>query len=208
MAVVYTLLAIRWIVSRTSRTLPCIIMLYRRSRKKFTSGYVSSTSGSLTGNPPLSVATDRQTLPVSITRIPETPFPQPQTTPLVSDRSPPPLPGRSPPLPDRSRKLVFPDPPTVSVGSDDHQLDVTPMKPPPPPLRNMLLLHRDHRACHSRRSQDALMPKQNSPVRVVAQGCPQLPPNSTTRPRTTLICLILRPLPDQTWIHHNTNPQL
>ena len=110
--------AIRWIVSRTSPTLPCIIMLYRRSRKKFTSGYVSSTSGSLTGNPPLSVATDRQTLPVSITRIPETPFPQPQTTPLVSDRSPPPLPGRSPPLPgrspplpDRSRQLVFPDPP-------------------------------------------------------------------------------------------------
>jgi len=103
-------------------------MLYRRSRKKFTSGYVSSTSDSLTGNPPLSVATDPQTLPGSITGIPETespesspqsrtasqapPFPQPQTTPLVFDRSPPPLPYRSPPpLPDRSRQLVFPDPP-------------------------------------------------------------------------------------------------
>ena len=117
-------------------------MQSRRSRKKFTSGYVSSTSDSFTGNPPLNVTTDQQTLPVSITGITETespesspqsrtaspapPFPQPQTIPLVPDRSPPPLPDRSPPLvsvrsppplpvrspppvSDRSRQLVFPD---------------------------------------------------------------------------------------------------
>ena len=83
-------------------------MLPRRSRKKFTSDCASSTSDSLTGNPPLNVAT--------ITGIPEVESPesspQSQKAPPVPDRSPPPLPDRpTPPLPDRYRQLVFPHPP-------------------------------------------------------------------------------------------------
>ena len=115
-------------------------------------------------NPPLSVVTDRQTLPVSITRIPETeppksspqsrtaspspPFPQPQITPLVSDRPPPPLPGRCPPsLPDRSQQLVFPDPPRgiggfrrPSIRCDTHETSTSalqehaPTSPQPPSM--------------------------------------------------------------------------